>query len=40
MDVVRRSIPCVHEDLVDSEFHDEMIDKQLTTIYGLFLTHH
>ena len=28
MDVVRRFIPCVHEDLVDSEFHDEMIDEQ------------
>ena len=28
MDVVRIFIPSVHEDLVDSEFHDEMIDEQ------------
>ena len=26
--VVRRFIPCVYEDLADSEFHDEMIDEQ------------
>ena len=42
MDVVRRFIPCVHEDLVDSEFHDEMIDEQpqnhLYQVVGMQMT--